>query len=410
MLLLFLFSHSVMWGQSTYKVNTQKLNVRSAPSTKAAVVGSLKMGETVKVKSISGGWATISYGGKTCYVSASLLKQENQKTSASSSKSTKQGLTQNRTAGNRYSASRSTSRSYRQSKNSVARPALWNFTVGGMSHSSYGESLFDWSLMLGGDIPISLKGKPFPLETGLRYLSQKMIIQSDFDGWIEDNRGYEGRASVLEVPLRLAYDLPLSNNLALRLSAGPYISWLLSGPGGFNFGIEPSVALKYKYVSLGLQFAAPLHQGFKNEYSSAPMLTFGIRFKSSAWKYIGDGLVVASAGLSAAAESMNSAAYGQQTVVPSVSGFSDDEGGISRQTGSVKKSKEVSYEKCPMCNGTGHYLSQKGTRRAEHNMYHLQNLSIEKCDYCGKSHCDQCMTASAHVKCPKCQGKGKVRR
>ena len=173
MLLLFLFSHGAMWGQSTYKVNTQKLNVRSAPSTKAAVVGSLKMGETVKVKSISGGWATISYGGKTCYVSASLLKQENKKTSASSSKSTKQGLTQNRTAGNRYSASRSTSRSYRQS-GIGKRPALWNFTVGGMSHSSYGESLFDWSLMLGGDIPISLKGKPFTLETGLRYLSQKM--------------------------------------------------------------------------------------------------------------------------------------------------------------------------------------------------------------------------------------------
>lgn len=57
-----------------YQVITKKLNVRSAPSTNANVVGSLSNGDIVDVKSIQNGWAIITYKGKKCYVKADYLK------------------------------------------------------------------------------------------------------------------------------------------------------------------------------------------------------------------------------------------------------------------------------------------------------------------------------------------------
>ena len=59
----------------TYKVTPAiGLNVRSGPGTNYAKYGALVCGTTIDVISISGGWATINYGGKTAYVSADYIQ------------------------------------------------------------------------------------------------------------------------------------------------------------------------------------------------------------------------------------------------------------------------------------------------------------------------------------------------
>ncbi|MDR1158362.1 MAG: SH3 domain-containing protein [Oscillospiraceae bacterium] len=57
-----------------YKVTAQSgLNVRSGPGTSHAKVGALAYGAQIAVAAISNGWATITYSGKTAYVSAGYL-------------------------------------------------------------------------------------------------------------------------------------------------------------------------------------------------------------------------------------------------------------------------------------------------------------------------------------------------
>ena len=60
----------------SYEVTAKSgLNVRSGPGTGYGKLGALAYGSTVKVSSVSNGWATISYGGKTGYVSANYIKE-----------------------------------------------------------------------------------------------------------------------------------------------------------------------------------------------------------------------------------------------------------------------------------------------------------------------------------------------
>lgn len=59
-----------------YKVTATKLNVRVSPSTGASILGALSKGQVITVTSISGGWATITYQGKTGYVSSGYLIPE----------------------------------------------------------------------------------------------------------------------------------------------------------------------------------------------------------------------------------------------------------------------------------------------------------------------------------------------
>ncbi len=65
------------------------LNIRSKASTKAKVLGTLSKGDAVKVYSIDGDWAKISYDGGTAYVAAKYLAEMGTisvaKTSSSSS-------------------------------------------------------------------------------------------------------------------------------------------------------------------------------------------------------------------------------------------------------------------------------------------------------------------------------------
>ena len=51
------------------------MNMRSKASLNGSVVGKVKKGATVTVKSQSHGWAYVSYNGKTGWIAANYLKK-----------------------------------------------------------------------------------------------------------------------------------------------------------------------------------------------------------------------------------------------------------------------------------------------------------------------------------------------
>ena len=63
-------------GGTTYQVTPAiGLNVRAGPGTGYARIGGLSCGTKIEVSTISNGWATIQYSGRTAYVSATYIKQ-----------------------------------------------------------------------------------------------------------------------------------------------------------------------------------------------------------------------------------------------------------------------------------------------------------------------------------------------
>lgn len=71
---LLLFSGFTCYATQEYKVNVKTvLNVRSAPDSKAALLGTIKNGTRVEVYSISNGWAKIRYGEQEAYVGSDFL-------------------------------------------------------------------------------------------------------------------------------------------------------------------------------------------------------------------------------------------------------------------------------------------------------------------------------------------------
>ena len=69
-------------GQYTTKGVTTNLNIRSSPSTSAAVVGKVPAGATVNVSKTNGSWAYVEYNGTTGYCSLDYLQKSIQKPSA----------------------------------------------------------------------------------------------------------------------------------------------------------------------------------------------------------------------------------------------------------------------------------------------------------------------------------------
>lgn len=282
LLLAFCCMQITALAQSKYKVKAQKVNVRSQPSTKSAVVGSLSEGTVVEVKGINNGWATITYKGKTCYVSSSLLEKRGQQNTETR---TAKQATQNRSKTTSEFRNQSLSSKNRRYSRPT-RKALWRFDISAMPQSGRGDynSVINLSAMLGGDFPLVLAGKDFTLETGLRYLNRQ--------GCVEMYNNVLANANFLEVPVRLAYDLPVANNLSLRLGAGPYLSYMMDEGGGLGLGLEPTVALKWKNFSVGLQYSAALSKGFDGEATNVAMLNLCIRFGGKGWNGIAKGLSV----------------------------------------------------------------------------------------------------------------------
>uniref|UniRef100_UPI0040259D95 SH3 domain-containing protein n=1 Tax=Candidatus Cryptobacteroides bacterium TaxID=3085639 RepID=UPI0040259D95 len=60
---------------STYRCTASVLNVRTAPNTYSRVLGTLKRGQTIDVIETTGGFAKVSYGGRTGYASLKYLER-----------------------------------------------------------------------------------------------------------------------------------------------------------------------------------------------------------------------------------------------------------------------------------------------------------------------------------------------
>lgn len=188
---------------------------------------------------------------------------------------------------------------------------MWNIK-GGIAPHDYGTFVkptsekhdlgnkIDWMAGLELEIPLNQK---FNIETGARY-KNKMFI----DGWKYDVEG-----GFIEIPVRFAYKQRLNDNISMHIGLGPYASYNLhsynnSVTDNLQVGLEPSLAFNWKCLSLGVTYDVPIYNGTKPQFHNAVMATLGIRFKTSAWKYVGIGaaaVATVGAGVAMAVGAMN---------------------------------------------------------------------------------------------------------
>lgn len=213
---------------------------------------------------------------------------------------------------------------------------MWNLKGGWMGRKALSmesstkeieeKSRPDWMIGLELEIPLSEK---LNLETGLRYKDHAVLVRKEYDYEIERGKKFsrEFDAHVnFEIPLRLTYKQQLGEYFSMHVGAGPYFS-TCAGAGWDRFnaeyhgsnwsdiewkdasfgdmsqvGLETSAAVNWKCLSLGVTYITPcFYKGYKDENKPVVMATLGIRFKSSAWKYVGATLLtIGTVGLAAA--------------------------------------------------------------------------------------------------------------
>ncbi|MGL5312829.1 MAG: SH3 domain-containing protein [Peptostreptococcaceae bacterium] len=74
---IFTLGATESYADNTGIVTASKLNVRSGPSTRNKVVGSLRRNNSVTITSSSNGWHKINLNGKEAYVSSQYIKTDN---------------------------------------------------------------------------------------------------------------------------------------------------------------------------------------------------------------------------------------------------------------------------------------------------------------------------------------------
>lgn len=184
---------------------------------------------------------------------------------------------------------------------SAKAQVLWDFR-GGVSYNTLGgytettKDAFSYMGELGIDIPIKDK---FGIEVALRYKnifhSDSFKSELDYDNLQDYDKYYwlnkencEGRASILELPLRMGYKIPIFSNTLLRVGVGPYVSAGLNDKFRlYQAGISTALTYEYKKINIGVNYNLALHDSFEREGHNGVFLTFGVKFKSSAWKSIG---------------------------------------------------------------------------------------------------------------------------
>ena len=236
---------------------------------------------------------------------------------------------------------------------------MWNLKATGMLRKSYDDlssyrndsrrNTIDWGAGLELEIPI--KGR-LSIETGLMYKNH-LVLSFDKDwenksGMVHYDHGFLDclRVSFLELPVRLTWNQHIHRRISTHIGFGPYVSYgfgnftVNSGnKGGVEVGLQPSVAFYFRNFNIGASYNFPIYHNYHDKNKPAIMLTMGIRFKSSAWKYVGaTALVVGTVGLGALAiagmsKSSDSSSYsGDSSSNSSRSSRSKgDSGGLSEQ-------------------------------------------------------------------------------
>lgn len=318
---------------------------------------------------------------------------------------------------------------------------MWNLKGGWMQRNSIiGESANgewekenrpEWMAGLELEIPLNEK---LDLQTGLRWRYHKVFVEKDYNflGTFNGSSYYNPYTTtktfeakqLAELPLRLTYKQPLGNNFAVHAGIGPYFSYILDG--GWNYyhqtnekasgssqavwenakfkdrihvGLEASVAINWKCLSLGATYNIPcFYKGYKDENKPIIMATLGIRFKSSAWRYVGATLLTIATVGGAAASAWSSAVEANQNYSSSSYG---SYGSSSSYTGG---SSSTTGKSCKFCAGSG---KCSGTNRCRGD---------GKCKFCygegyqsTNGHYHECGVCKGSKKCTFCGGSGKCK-
>lgn len=188
----------------------------------------------------------------------------------------------------------------------VRSEVFWEFQLGGMYMPRTTGYMYDgdklvrdpdmskqgtWNALAGFGLFIPLSSRvPLLIETGLRYRYAPVV-----EPWSYYSVSDVYQDHFVEIPLKLNCDLRLNDSNSLRFGLGAYGAYLIGGSdgysSGFSVGIEPSVVFCHRGISFGLSYTNPLiYSKYTNKLGSNLALTFGIKFKSGAWKYIGMGV------------------------------------------------------------------------------------------------------------------------
>lgn len=281
----------------------------------------------------------------------------------------------------------------------IALPAqvMWNLKGGLMQATEHhvdeilDKHRLNWMAGLEIEIPLSQK---LNLETGLRYKNETLCLTHYYHyyHWTSD----DDHDNHLELPLRLAYKQKLGENFSIHAGIGPYIATSLKKAevdeiNTIRVGIEPSIALNWKCLSLGLTYNNPcFYKGYKKELddsklkykeNSGLMLTLGIRFGSDKWKYVGTGLA-AVATVGAAVGSVYAASQGDY----SGSSYSSSSYSSSSDYSSSSSSNYDNGSKSQAASGNNKKMSEVVNKNTDSNTYSknetlLINMSINRKDY-----------------------------
>ena len=272
---------------------------------------------------------------------------------------------------------------------SVKGQVMWNLKGGIMPRSFYDHHTFgkvdderenriDWMAGLELEIPLNIK---LNLETGLRYRNHYSVVFPND----EHNYDWRGTRTHLELPLRLTYKQPLGEHFMLHAGIGPYASYAVGEDLGdkwnnnLQVGLEPSIAINWKCLSLGASFNVPcFYKGYKDENKPVIMATLGIRFKSHVWKYVGATLLaIASVGASAAAvwpTNDGNSSYGYSSGADSYSSSSSINSGNS--SSSVAEQQNYNTDKRTWGNYDGllsaHFYGSRPATRSEVEQWQKQ--------------------------------------
>ena len=257
---------------------------------------------------------------------------------------------------------------------------MWNLKGGWMSREAYfydthssdsreKENFQEWMAGLEMEIPLSDK---LNLETGLRYKRHHAFVENEYtiktvgsSYTRTENRQFEAK-NLIELPLRLTYKQPLGKDFSLHVGVGPYMSFIPDGSWRFyrnenntnngwsdskwgdqlQVGLEPSVAINWKCLSLGATYNIPcFYKGYKDENKPVVMATLGIRFKSSAWRYVGATLLTIVTVGGAAASAWSSAVEANQNYSSGYYGSSSYSSGSNSSSGGNYETMYRKWEK-----------------------------------------------------------------
>lgn len=258
----------------------------------------------------------------------------------------------------------------------VNAQVMWNLKGGYMSRNAFVEeseveekSRPDWMVGMELEIPLSER---LDLQTGLRWKYHNVFVKKEYDFLgIFNGSDYRNPYTIektftskqlAEIPLRLTYKQPLGEKFSVHAGIGPYFSYILDGSwnsynqtneraGGsrdavwedskfkdnIHVGLEASVAINWACLSLGATFNTPcFYKGYKDENKPVVMATLGIRFKSSAWRYVGATLLTIATVGGAAASAWSSAVEANQNYSSGSYGSSSYSGSNSSYGGNYE--------------------------------------------------------------------------